>query len=121
MVGWVSPTPKLLNEEIRATNHRLEIDNDNFTFTFIQDLPEEFSIKLSKDDYYEDKEYAAKDFKKRIAEQKRWIFKTRKDHGSSLGDEEFNIIHGLKKESLNQPSDNPILSSIHEDQSNLNH
>ena len=119
LIGWVNPTPKLINDEIRATNHRLEIDNDDFTFTFTQELSEEFSKKLSSNDYYEDVEYAEKDFKKRVAEQRKLVFKTRKDQGGSLGDDEFNIIHGNSNSSpfqinLNQ---NPSPPLENEDQS----
>lgn len=46
--GWLKLTPKTLKEEIQAAKFRSQINDDEFEFTFCQELPEELKQKLLK-------------------------------------------------------------------------
>ena len=46
--GWLQLTPKTLKEEIQAAKTRSQINDDEFEFTFCQELPEELKQKLLK-------------------------------------------------------------------------
>lgn len=47
--GWLELKPKTLKEEIIASKARIEIDNEEFEFTFCRELPKGLDIKLSKE------------------------------------------------------------------------
>ena len=96
VVGWVNYTIKELQEEIRASKHRCEIDDDEFTFTFIEKLPEELMQKLNKDDFYEVNEFDSDSFKKRILSVRDFVSTKRKLQGLSIGDNEFEHLHSVK-------------------------
>ncbi|CAI2384059.1 unnamed protein product [Moneuplotes crassus] len=89
--GWLELTPKTLRQEIAATKARIEINEDEFEFTFSKDLPKALDIKLSKDDYYEDSKNNS-EFKNSIHLQKQIISNKRRASEMSF-DEEMTMIH----------------------------
>ena len=91
--GWLKLAPKSLKTEIRATKHRLQIDDDEFKFTFVENLPSHLAEKFMKEDYYDEKEYSEKDMKNQLMLHKKLIFKKRRATGGMNIDEEFSIIH----------------------------
>jgi len=76
--SWVKCSPKQIELEIKATKFRCEIDEDFFYFTFTQDLPPKLEERLAKTDFYEDLEFEAKEFKKKIHKKKMALSKNKK-------------------------------------------
>ena len=47
--GWLQLSPKTLKDEIKATKARVEINEDEFEFTFGQEIPDQLKQKLEKE------------------------------------------------------------------------
>ena len=47
--GWLQLSPKTLRDEIKATKTRVEINDDEFEFTFGQKIPDQLKQKLGKE------------------------------------------------------------------------
>jgi hypothetical protein len=105
--GWLKLDPQTLQEQINATRHRLQFFEDEFNFSFVEELPKDLKERFDKEDYYDKSKYDDKDIKQKIIIQKE-MFKRRKITGSSLEDE-FGFIH---KSSSNIPEleEKPSLS-----------
>jgi len=96
-MGWLRLSPKTLKEEINAAKFRTQVIEEEFTFTFVQDLPEELAEKFEKEDYYDLNKFNSKDMKSKVSVQKSVLFKQRREDGGTLIDEEFGIIHDIEE------------------------
>lgn len=97
--GWLKLDPSTLQEQINATRHRLQFFEDEFMFSFVEELPTDLKERFGKEDYYGNGKYDNKDIKQKISIQKE-MFRKRKITGSNL-DDEFGFVH---KSSSNIPS-----------------
>ncbi|CAI2386762.1 unnamed protein product [Moneuplotes crassus] len=91
LFGWLELTPKTLKEEINASKARIEIDNDQFEFTFWQDIPKSLDQKLSKQDYY-DRIKPEGHYKNIIHLQKEILAKMKLNNNCTI-DDELDLIH----------------------------
>ena len=94
-LGWLKLSPKTAKNEIAATRHRLQINDDEFKFNFTQDLPLELEQRFSKDDYYINNKEGISLLKTKVATQ-RQLFRQRKKPGASFIEDELEIVHSSR-------------------------
>eukprot|EP00343_Euplotes_focardii_P000767 CAMPEP_0205800484 /NCGR_PEP_ID=MMETSP0205-20121125/2137_1 /ASSEMBLY_ACC=CAM_ASM_000278 /TAXON_ID=36767 /ORGANISM="Euplotes focardii, Strain TN1" /LENGTH=102 /DNA_ID=CAMNT_0053063607 /DNA_START=702 /DNA_END=1010 /DNA_ORIENTATION=+ len=82
-----------MQKEMKAVKYRVEINDEDFDLTFIQDLPEILAEKLSSCDYYKDEDFSLKEFKQRLKKKKQIISNQRKHLESWQIAGEFDKIH----------------------------
>ena len=90
--GWINFSPEILTEEIDAAKHRCDIDNHDFTFTFIEELPHQLATKFEDTDYYLHHKYSPKDYKNKIKRFKKTLKKKTSTINPSVS-HEFSVIN----------------------------
>lgn len=97
--GWEDLKLSVCLTEIRATKYRMKMEDEDFTFTFLEQLSEEMHEKLSDVRYYDHKKIELKQIFSEIRHVKRTITKTNR---SSLNLEKqpslFELINTKKME-----------------------
>ena len=90
--GWINFSPEILTEEIDAAKHRCDIDDHDFTFTFIEELPHQLATKFEDTDYYLHHKYSPKDYKNKIKRFKKTLKKKTSTINPSVS-HEFSVIN----------------------------
>ena len=98
ITGWFRISPESYKIEWEASMHRLQINQKDFLFTFIRELPKDLSERFSNSDYYNANNFDQKELNIKIATQK-LIFKEKKNT-SSMFDDELGLIHNSSKDVL---------------------
>lgn len=102
--AWANITPKTLEEEIRAVKYRNEISDDDFIFSFVEELPQRLRNRLTHEDYYDKNSFNLTKFKKLVNQQKRFVLKSRRLKGNTIDENEFEDLHKLEEELDSQKS-----------------
>ena len=92
--GWLKQNPGLIRSEIEATKNRLSIEEHEFSFNFLQELPPNVAEKFSKVDYYERKNVTSREIKQTLNHHKLFMMakkKLEREKKGEIGKQNLNL------------------------------